>query len=274
MGGTWDLFRYPGIRSDSDMFTLGYAFKPWTDTKTLADGPAILDYIRETAEEYDVTQHIRYQQKVVAADWNSRSARWTVTVQSTDTGETHQIQCNFLYSCSGYYSYDNPYIPEFDGQGSFGGEVFHAQHWPEDLDYKGKRVVVIGSGATAVTLVPELARDTELTTMLQRSPSYVASVPGHDPVVLGMRKWLPVSWVYNIARWVRVVLQLSSPSIMRAGTRRRRANSCSSWCVTSWARTTMSTPTSPRITTCGTSDCAQYLMATCLTLSAKSARRW
>jgi len=216
MGGTWDLFRYPGIRSDSDMFTLGYAFKPWTDTKTLADGPAILDYIRETAAQYGVDRHIRYQQRVVGADWDSDTQRWTVTVEDNDntasaskTGEkTRRVHCNFLYSCSGYYRYDQGYTPQFDGQERFGGTLLHAQHWPEELDYAGKRVVVIGSGATAVTLVPELAPKTALTTMLQRSPTYIASVPAMDPFASRLRKWLPTSWVYHISRWIRVVLQL------------------------------------------------------------------
>jgi len=208
MGGTWDLFRYPGIRSDSDMFTLGYAFKPWTDTKSLADGPAILDYIRDTAAQYGVDRHIRYRQRVVGADWDTKTSRWTVSVECGDSGETRQLQYNFLYSCSGYYSYDKPHTPDFDGQDRFTGRLFHAQHWPEDLDYKGKHVVVIGSGATAVTLVPELARDTARTTMLQRSPTYVASVPERDPVAIGLRRLLPLSWVYHISRWLHVLVQM------------------------------------------------------------------
>ena len=208
MGGTWDLFRYPGIRSDSDMFTLGYAFKPWTEPKSLADGPSILRYIRETAAEYDVERHIHYQQRVVSADWDSNRARWTVTVQSGDAGDVRKIECNFLYSCSGYYRYDQGHVPEFKGQDSFTGRIVHAQHWPEDLDYEDKKVVVIGSGATAVTLVPELARKTAMTTMLQRSPSYIASVPGEDRMAVWLRKWLPETWVYNITRWKKVLLQM------------------------------------------------------------------
>ncbi|MDX1733959.1 MAG: NAD(P)/FAD-dependent oxidoreductase [Halioglobus sp.] len=208
MGGTWDLFRYPGIRSDSDMFTLGYAFKPWTEAKSLADGPSILNYIRETAAEYDVERHIRYQQKVVSADWDSAAARWTVTVECGESGATRKVQCNFLYSCSGYYRYDEGYTPSFEGQEDFDGPIFHAQHWPEDLDYEGKRVVVIGSGATAVTLVPELAKKTALTTMLQRSPTYVASIPGEDKMAIAMRRFLPERWVYHITRWKKVLLQM------------------------------------------------------------------
>jgi cation diffusion facilitator CzcD-associated flavoprotein CzcO len=208
MGGTWDLFRYPGIRSDSDMFTLGYAFKPWTETKSLADGPSILNYIRETAAENDVERHIRYQQKVVEAQWDSSSALWTVTVQSTATGEQRKVTCNFLYSCSGYYNFDEGYTPSFEGQDSYKGPIVHAQHWPQDLDYSGKRVVVIGSGATAVTLVPELAKKTAHTVMLQRSPTYIASIPGEDKMAIGMRKWLPESWVYHITRWKKVLFQM------------------------------------------------------------------
>ncbi len=208
MGGTWDLFRYPGIRSDSDMFTLGYAFKPWTDTKSLADGPSIRNYIRETAKENDVERHIRYQQKVISAAWDTDTALWTVTVESTDTGEQRLLTCNFLYSCTGYYRYDQGYTPHFAGQESFKGPIIHAQHWPEDLDYDNKRVVVIGSGATAVTLVPELAKKTAMTTMLQRSPSYVASLPGEDRMAIGLRKWLPEMVVYHLTRWKKVLLQM------------------------------------------------------------------
>ncbi|GAB5453224.1 MAG: NAD(P)/FAD-dependent oxidoreductase [Halioglobus sp.] len=208
MGGTWDLFRYPGIRSDSDMFTLGYAFKPWTDTKSLADGPSIRNYIRETAKENDVERHIRYQQKVISAAWDTDTALWTVTVESTDSGEQRLLTCNFLYSCTGYYRYDQGYTPHFEGQESFTGPIIHAQHWPEDLDYNNKRVVVIGSGATAVTLVPELAKKTAMTTMLQRSPSYVASLPGEDKMAISLRKWLPEMMVYHLTRWKKVLLQM------------------------------------------------------------------
>ncbi|MCB1842627.1 MAG: NAD(P)/FAD-dependent oxidoreductase, partial [Halioglobus sp.] len=208
MGGTWDLFRYPGIRSDSDMFTLGYAFRPWTKAQSLANGPDILTYIRNTAADYDVARHVRYQQTVQRAEWDSRAARWTVTIESTATGETRQISCNFLYCCTGYYRYDQGYTPQFEGQEAFTGPVIHAQHWPEDLDYSDKRVVVIGSGATAVTLVPELARKTALTTMLQRSPTYIASLPGQDALAIRMRKWLPERVVYHLTRWKKVLFQM------------------------------------------------------------------
>ena len=208
MGGTWDLFRYPGIRSDSDMFTLGYAFKPWTNPKSIADGPSILSYIKETATEYGVEGHIRYNQRVKSASWDSATARWTVLVQQGAQGGTREISCNFLYSCSGYYSYDNPYVPEFEGQDDFKGALFHAQHWPEDLDYKGKKVVVIGSGATAVTVVPEVSKEAAQTIMLQRSPTYLASVPEKDQMAISMRKWLPETFVYHFTRWKKVLQQM------------------------------------------------------------------
>lgn len=223
MGGTWDLFRYPGIRSDSDMFTLGYAFRPWTQARSLANGPDILNYIRQTAEDYDVARHVRYQQRVERADWDSRSARWTVTIASGDTGETRQVTCNFLYSCTGYYRYDEGYTPHFEGQESFTGPIFHAQHWPEDLDYADKRVVVIGSGATAVTLVPELARKTAHTIMLQRSPTYIASLPGQDAMAISLRKWLPESVVYHLIRWKKVLFQMFTYNLSRRRPERVKA---------------------------------------------------
>jgi cation diffusion facilitator CzcD-associated flavoprotein CzcO len=170
-GGTWDLFQYPGIRSDSDMFTLGYSFKPWTEAKAIADGPSILSYIRETAREHGVEQHIRYSHRVVRADWSSADARWTVEVQRSDTGETQRLTCGFLFGCTGYYRYDKGYTPFFEGRKRFRGEIVHPQHWPEGFDYSDKRVVVIGSGATAVTLVPSMAAQAAHVTMLQRSPT-------------------------------------------------------------------------------------------------------
>ncbi len=205
-GGTWDLFRYPGIRSDSDMFTLGYAFKPWTNTKSLADGDSILHYIRETASEHDVERRIHYQCKVITANWSSEAQEWTVSVQRGD-GQCVDITCNFLYMCSGYYDYDRGYTPHFEREDDFCGELFHAQHWPEKLDYSGKRAVVIGSGATAVTLVPELAKQTEHTVMLQRSPTYIASVPSQDGMAIWMRNWLPARWAYHVTRWKKILLQ-------------------------------------------------------------------
>ena len=207
-GGTWDLFRYPGIRSDSDMYTFGYGFKPWSDKSSIADGHKILRYIREAAAEYDVEQHIRYQHKVLSANWSSTDQRWLVTAELGDTGEQVTIDCQFIFSCSGYYDYDQGYTPEFAGIDKFKGQVVHAQHWPEKLNYKDKRVVVIGSGATAVTLVPTMSKDTASLVMLQRSPSYIASVPKEQPLAEKLRKWLPDRWVFRLTRWSRVFFQI------------------------------------------------------------------
>jgi len=199
IGGTWDLFRYPGVRSDSDMFTLGYKFKPWTAAKSIADGPSILSYVRETAAENDVERHIRFDHKVRAASWSSADAAWTVTAVRSD-GSTATITCNFLYMCSGYYSYDEGHRPDFAGSETFTGRIVHPQFWPQNLDYAGKRVVVIGSGATAVTLVPEMAKTAAHVTMLQRSPTYVVSFPGTDAIADRLRKWLPAKLAYNLVR--------------------------------------------------------------------------
>ncbi|WP_410640871.1 flavin-containing monooxygenase [Amycolatopsis sp. lyj-346] len=201
VGGTWDLFRYPGIRSDSDMFTLGYPFRPWTDPKAIADGPSILSYIRSTAEAFGVTAHIRFGHRVVQASWSSPAARWTV---STAHGAT--FTCRFLYLCSGYYSYESGHVVDFPGRAEFGGEIVHPQHWPESLDYTGKRVVVIGSGATAVTLVPALASRASHVTMLQRSPSYIVARPGRDALADRLRKLLPEKPAHRVVRGKNVVL--------------------------------------------------------------------
>jgi monooxygenase len=206
MGGTWDLFRYPGIRSDSDMHTLGYDFKPWRQAKAIADGPSILDYVKETAAEYGIAEHIRYGHRATKASWSSAAAAWTVEVQRAD-GDAVRFTCNFLLMCSGYYSYREGYTPEFAGRERFRGTVIHPQKWPEDLDYRGKRVVVIGSGATAMTLVPAMACDAANVTMLQRSPTYVVSRPDRDVIANGLRKILPEKWAYAITRWKNVALQ-------------------------------------------------------------------
>ncbi|NQX88308.1 MAG: NAD(P)/FAD-dependent oxidoreductase [Halioglobus sp.] len=208
LGGTWDLFRYPGIRSDSDMYTLGYTFKPWPERKALADGPSILHYLQETAAETGVDRKIRYNHKVTGAAWSSDSDTWTVSAEQSDTGESVEFKCRFLMMCSGYYDYDKGYTPDFKGRDDFAGTIVHAQHWPEGLDYKDKRVIVIGSGATAVTLVPELARQTSKTVMLQRSPTYIASIPEEDPWASFLHGKLPESWIYRIIRWKRVLLQI------------------------------------------------------------------
>ena len=207
IGGTWDLFRYPGIRSDSDMHTLGYRFRPWTDDKSIAEGAKILDYVRDTAREGGIDRHIRFSHRVVSAAWSSEEALWTVEAERTDTGETVTLTCGFLFMNTGYYRYDEGYTPEFPGIDSFAGEVVHPQHWPEDLDYAGKRVVVIGSGATAMTLVPSMAKDAAKVTMLQRSPTYVISMPGEDGLAIRLRKHLPERVVYPIVRWKNVIAQ-------------------------------------------------------------------
>ncbi|MEH6550150.1 MAG: NAD(P)/FAD-dependent oxidoreductase [Pseudomonadales bacterium] len=207
-GGTWDLFRYPGFRSDSDMYTYSYGFKPWKDKATIADGHKILSYIREAAAEYDVEPHIRYQHKVVAANWSSADKRWLVTAELGGSGEQVTIICKFMFNCSGYYDYEQGYTPEFAGIDDFGGQVVHSQHWPEDLDYQGKRVVVIGSGATAVTLVPAMSKETSSLVMLQRTPTYIANVPSEDPTAKKLRKWLPNSLVFRLIRWKKVLFQI------------------------------------------------------------------
>ena len=204
MGGTWDLFRYPGIRSDSDMYTLGYRFRPWRDNKAMADGPAILSYIHETATEYKVDQQIRYQHRVRSASWSSEDSRWTVEAE-TGPDTKVRLTCNFLYLCTGYYDYANGYTPEWPGVARFRGKLVHPQKWPEDLDYTRKRVVVIGSGATAVTLVPAMAESAAHVTMLQRSPSYIVSRPAEDKVANILRRILPDRAAYMLARWKNVL---------------------------------------------------------------------
>jgi cation diffusion facilitator CzcD-associated flavoprotein CzcO len=215
LGGTWDLFRYPGIRSDSDMHTLGYRFKPWTDERTITDGPSILNYIRETASEHGIDRRIRFRHRVVGAEWSSERARWTVEVERGEQGDRVGISCAFLWVCSGYYSYDEGYAPRFPGQERFRGRIVHPQHWPEDLDYDGRRVVVIGSGATAVTLVPAMAERAGRVTMLQRSPTYIASLPALDPIAKTLRRLLPARAAYALVRWKNVLLQTGVYALSR-----------------------------------------------------------
>ncbi len=198
IGGTWDLFRYPGIRSDSDMYTLGYAFKPWTEAKAIADGPSILKYVRDTAVEHGIDKAIRYNHMVKRASWSSETSRWTVEAEVA--GEMRRVTCNFLFLCGGYYSYNGGFTPDFPGMSDFKGRMIHPQQWPKDLDYTGKTVVVIGSGATAVTLVPEMAKTAAHVTMLQRSPTYVVSRPAEDKMANTLRKWLPGMLAYNLVR--------------------------------------------------------------------------
>ncbi|MBM9458625.1 NAD(P)/FAD-dependent oxidoreductase [Nocardioides sp. zg-536] len=209
LGGTWDLFRYPGVRSDSDMHTLGFSWRPWLAEQAIADGASIRAYLAETAAEHGIDAHIRYHHKVVRADFCTAGARWTVTVQRTDTGETMRLTAGFLFATSGYYDYAAGYTPELPGIGDYAGEVVHPQHWPADLDHTGKRVVVIGSGATAVTLVPALAGSgAEHVTMLQRTPTYVVSQPGRDPLVRRLRRVLPARVAARVGRGRSLVMHI------------------------------------------------------------------
>jgi cation diffusion facilitator CzcD-associated flavoprotein CzcO len=239
MGGTWDLFRYPGVRSDSDMFTLGYRFRPWSDPKAIADGPAILNYIRETSEEYDLDKEIRYGHQLKRAEWSSETSEWTVTAEITgsesplqraspseqdasspskdrlkavlktddEKRQTVDLTCNFLYLCTGYYDYDRGYTPEWPGFDKYRGTIVHPQKWPADLDYSGKKILVIGSGATAVTLVPAMAEIASHVTMLQRSPTYVVSMPAEDRIANILRAVLPAKAAYALTRWKNVLRQ-------------------------------------------------------------------
>jgi cation diffusion facilitator CzcD-associated flavoprotein CzcO len=215
MGGTWDLFRYPGIRSDSDMHTLGYRFRPWRDAKAIADGPAILSYIHETAGEFGVDNAIRYNHRVRRASWSSDQSRWTVDVEVGPDNTLIQLSCNFLYLCTGYYDYQSGYTPEWPGVARFRGTIVHPQKWPEDLDYIGKRIVVIGSGATAITLVPALAQQAAHVTMLQRSPSYVVSRPAQDKIANTLRRCLPDRTAYAMTRWKNVLITTFFYSLAR-----------------------------------------------------------
>jgi monooxygenase len=205
IGGTWDLFRYPGIRSDSDMYTLGYSFKPWTKPKAIADGPAILEYLKETAQSHGIDKHIRFGHRVKRAAWSSQHARWTVEAERGPAREPVHFTCDFLFMCSGYYNYVEGYTPQFPGSERFAGRIVHPQKWTEDIDYANKRVVVIGSGATAVTIVPEMAKTATRVTMLQRSPTYVISMPAKDFIANGLRRVLPVKLAYLLTRWKNVL---------------------------------------------------------------------
>ena len=199
-GGTWDLFRYPGIRSDSDLHTFGYEFKPWVNDQAIASADKILAYLRQTASENDIDRHIRFQQKVCSAAWSTDKACWHIEIERIDTGERSSMTCNWLFSAAGYYRYDKGYTPDFKGVEQFNGQVIHPQEWPEDLDYQGKRVVVIGSGATAVTLVPAMTDKAKHVTMLQRTPSYVMSLPSEDVIANGLRKCLSDDMAYALTR--------------------------------------------------------------------------
>jgi cation diffusion facilitator CzcD-associated flavoprotein CzcO len=213
IGGTWDLFRYPGIRSDSDMYTLGYSFRPWKGAKAIADGASILDYVKDTAREHGVDRHIRFQHKVVRASWSSATALWTV--ECDRGGEPVTLTCAFLFMCSGYYDYAGGYTPDFPGVDGFKGRVVHPQKWTDDIAYAGKRVVVIGSGATAVTLVPEMAKTAASMVMLQRSPTYIVSLPAVDPVAELVRNRLPAHRAYDVVRWKNILLGMAIYNLSR-----------------------------------------------------------
>jgi monooxygenase len=230
IGGTWDLFRYPGIRSDSDMYTLGYSFKPWTNPRAIADGWSILEYLRDTAKEHGIDRKIRFGHRVKRASWSTPEARWTVEVERGERKEVVHFTCNFLFMCSGYYNYAKGYTPEFPGIERFAGRIVHPQEWTEDVDYAGKRVVVIGSGATAVTLVPEMAKTAAHVTMLQRSPTYIVSMPGEDVVANWLRRRLSPRVAYGITRWKNVLLGLWFYHFCRRNPKRARS------LITGWLR--------------------------------------
>ena len=211
IGGTWDLFRYPGIRSDSDMLTMGYSFRPWTSPKAISPGADIREYITATACDEGIDRHIRFRHRIERATWSSQEARWTIEAVRTTAdgrGEPVTLTCNFLFSCAGYYRYSAGYTPEFPDSGRFTGRIVHPQAWPEDLDYAGKRVVIIGSGATAVTLLPAMAKTAAHVTMLQRSPTYIISFPEQDAIANRLRKFLPAMWAHTISRWKNVGFML------------------------------------------------------------------
>lgn len=205
IGGTWDLFRFPGIRSDSDMYTLGYRFRPWRGEAAIADGAAILQYIKDTAREFGIDKRIRFQQRVRQINWSSAQARWTADIE-TGAGERYQLQCKFLFMCTGYYRYDRGYMPDWPGMDAFAGQIVHPQDWRSDIDYRDKRVVIIGSGATAVTMAPALAKEAAQVTMLQRSPSYVVSMPARDEISLRLQARLGLGLGSRLARW-RLILR-------------------------------------------------------------------
>jgi monooxygenase len=230
IGGTWDLFRYPGIRSDSDMYTLGYSFKPWTNPKAIADGWSILEYLRETTREHGIDRHIRFGHRVTRASWSSPDAGWTVEVERGEGRELARLTCNFLFMCSGYYNYTEGYAPAFPGTERFTGRIVHPQQWTEDIDYAGKRVVVIGSGATAVTLLPQMAKQAAHVTMLQRSPTYIISMPGEDRIANSLRRHLPARIAYGITRWKNVLLGMWFYRFCRRQPKRARA------LITKWLR--------------------------------------
>ncbi len=215
MGGTWDLFRYPGIRSDSDMYTLGFSFNPWENPKAIADGPAILQYIKDTAAKFGIDKKIRFNHKAEKASWSSEEKLWTIVIAPTEEYPARTIECRFVFMCSGYYDYDEGHNPQFRGSETFEGKVIHPQKWDSSFDYDGKRVVIIGSGATAVTLVPELAKKASKVTMLQRSPSYIMNLPSEDIVANTLRKFLPSQTAHMLSRWKNILINIAFYTISR-----------------------------------------------------------
>ncbi len=213
MGGTWDLFKYPGIRSDSDMYTFGFSFNPWKSPKAIADGPAILEYINETAKEFGISEHIRFNHRVIEANWSSELKRWHLIVQAGE--ETKQVVCRFVIMCTGYYNYDHGYEPEFPNRSAFKGKVVHPQKWPEDYDYSDQNIVIIGSGATAVTLVPELAKKARKVTMLQRSPTFILNLPREDAIANFFKKTLPPKMAYALSRWKNILIGIGTYNASR-----------------------------------------------------------
>ena len=214
IGGTWDLFRYPGIRSDSDMFTFGYRFKPWENPKSLSDGASIRNYLKETAEENGIDQHIRFGHKVLSANWDWDEALWSLEV--LHGGQTSVLKTRFLYMCAGYYSYEEGYRPRFEGEETFQGTMVHPQFWPDSLDYSGKKIAVIGSGATAVTLVPSLAAKADHVTMVQRSPTYIMKLPNRNGLYVSLKKWLPGRVAYRLTRWRNLMMTMGLYGFSRA----------------------------------------------------------
>jgi len=223
IGGTWDLFRYPGVRSDSDMFTLGYSFRPWQSDASFAAGPLIREYVTETARAEGIDRHIRFGHRVTGAQWDSQQARWTVSAAIDNGGSAATLTCRFLFFCSGYYDYEHGHEPEFAGRETFAGTIVHPQHWPEGLDYTGKRVVVIGSGATAITLVPEMTAAAAHVTMLQRSPSYIIALPARDAIGAALRRILPRAISYRLVRWKNILLASAFYQYSRRWPQRARA---------------------------------------------------
>ena len=224
IGGTWDLFRYPGVRSDSDLYTFGYSFSPWEGGKALADGPSILDYLHKTAAGFGLMKTIRFHHKAMGANWDSRKAEWTVDVTRANGETPAQFRCKFLYLCTGYYDYDEGYCPSWPGTGRFRGRLVHPQHWPEDLDYAGRRVAIIGSGATAVTLVPAMASTAHHVTMVQRSPTYIVAMPAQDRIAIWLRRALPAGLAHGLARWKNIALTMFFYNMARlrpAGTKKQ-----------------------------------------------------